>query len=65
MDEKMDELFEKISEKVSLFTIKARKAINGDKAAGVRSRKISLEIDALLKRWRVVSNPESVKRWRV
>jgi hypothetical protein len=57
----MEELFDKIDAKCQEFAAQSRKAINGNKSAGVRSRKLSLEITAMLKQWRVVSNPESVR----
>jgi len=57
----MEELFEKLNDKVAEFQAQARKAINGNKSAGARSRKLSLEISALMKQWRTVSNPDSMR----
>ena len=63
MDEtQMEKLFDQLNNKTVEFGINARKAINGNKAAGARSRKISFEIEAILKRWRIFSNPESVRK---
>ncbi len=58
----MKELLEKISAAVAAFTTdSAAQAENGNKAAGTRARKASLEIEKLMKEFRKVSLEESKK----
>lgn len=49
---KMNELVSKINELFEKFSFEADKNIYGNKAAGVRARKISLEIEKTLKEYR-------------
>ena len=48
----MQELFEKIDSLYESFKVEAEKNLAGNKAAGVRARKISLELGLLLKEYR-------------
>lgn len=51
----MKELVEKINALYAAFAIDAQKNAEGNKAAGVRARKASLEIEKALKEYRKVS----------
>ena len=51
----MKALVESISEKFAKFNEEAAKRAEGNKAAGVRARKISLEIEKALKEFRKAS----------
>lgn len=51
----MKELVEKINAVYAVFAENADKQLAGNKAAGVRARKASLEIEKLLKEFRKVS----------
>ena len=51
----MNELLETIEGKIDAFKREARKAADGNKSAGARSRKASSELAALLKQWRAES----------
>lgn len=51
----MKELVEKINAAYAVFAENADKQLAGNKAAGVRARKASLEIEKLLKEFRKVS----------
>lgn len=51
----MEELKAKIDAATAKFNEECEKAIGGNKAAGARSRKASLELASLLKEWRKVS----------
>ena len=51
----MKELVEKINAAYAVFDEKADKQLAGNKAAGARARKASLEIEKLLKEFRKVS----------
>ena len=58
----MNELLEKIGAAVEVFTTEAAmQAEKGNKAAGTRARKSSLEIEKLMKEFRKVSLEESKK----
>lgn len=57
----MKELREKINIKFSDFSADMMKSLNGNKAAGVRARKASLELEKLLKQYRKESI-ESAKK---
>lgn len=58
----MKELIEKIDAVYATFkTDAAAQAENGNKAAGTRARKASLEIEKLMKEFRKVSLEESKK----
>jgi len=48
----MKELVEKINATASAFAADAEKNLNGNKAAGARARKASLEIEKMLKEFR-------------
>jgi hypothetical protein len=51
----VEELKSKIEDAVSRFNEEAKTAIGGNKAAAARSRKISFEIEKLMKEWRKAS----------
>lgn len=51
----MKGLNEKMIEKFNAFIADAAKAADGNKAAGVRARKASLELEKMLKEFRKVS----------
>ncbi|MCR5760265.1 MAG: histone H1 [Bacteroidales bacterium] len=51
----MKALVENINAKIAAFQADAEKNIAGNKAAGVRARKASLELEKLLKEFRKVS----------
>ena len=55
MNEELQNLFTKIENSFYLMRHEARKAVNGNKSAGARSRKESSELAALLKQWRAES----------
>ncbi|WP_163711424.1 histone H1 [Mangrovibacterium lignilyticum] len=58
----MKELLEKINAEIALFQENAgSQSENGNKAAGTRARKSSLELTKLLKEFRQVSLEESKK----
>lgn len=58
----MKELVTKISEAMEVFGRDAAlQSENGNKAAGLRARKVSLELEKLLKEFRKVSVEESKK----
>ncbi|MBE6238375.1 MAG: histone H1 [Bacteroidales bacterium] len=56
----MKELVEKINAKWAVFAENAEKNVAGNKAAGTRARKASLELEKLLKEFRKAS-VEAVK----
>ena len=61
----MKELVEKIATLVAEFNKDANAQIeNGNKAAGTRARKASLEIEKAMKEFRKVSLEESKKKWK-
>lgn len=55
MNEELQGLLDKIETSFYLMRHEARKAVNGNKSAGARSRKASSELTALLKQWRAES----------
>ena len=55
MNQTLQDLFTKIENSFYLMRHEARKAVNGNKSAGARSRKASSELSALLKQWRAES----------
>ena len=57
----MKELVEKISEVMAVFTKDAAANLEGNKAAGTRARKASLELEKLMKEFRKASLEESKK----
>lgn len=57
----MKELVEKISETIAVFTKDANANLEGNKAAGTRARKASLELEKLMKEFRKASLEESKK----
>lgn len=57
----MEELRLKISTKFADFYADMTKSLNGNKAAGVRARKASLELEKLLKQYRKKSL-EAIKK---
>ena len=58
----MKELVEKIQEKYAAFATDAALQVEkGNKAAGTRARKVSLELEKVLKEFRKVSLEESKK----
>ena len=58
----MKEIIEKIAEAYAAFAKDAASQVeNGNKAAGTRARKVSLEIEKLTKEFRKVSLEESKK----
>ncbi len=58
----MKELITKIDEQIAAFTENAKKqAEEGNKAAGTRARKASLELEKLLKAFRKASIEEAKK----
>lgn len=57
----MKELVEKISETIAAFTKDANANLEGNKAAGTRARKASLELEKLMKEFRKASLEESKK----
>lgn len=59
----MKELLEKIEAAVASFkTDASAQAENGNKAAGTRARKASLEVEKMMKEFRKVSLAESAKK---
>ena len=55
----MEDLLRSIKGQMEVFKMVADKVVtNGNKEAGLRSRKASLEIDKLMKEWRKVSVKE-------
>lgn len=54
----MKQLTEKIKEVADYFEAQATLAVSGNKAAGRRARKASLELEKLTKEWRKVSLAE-------
>ncbi len=60
--ENMGDLFAKIKEQIDVFNENAQMQLEkGNKAAGTRARKASLELEKLLKEFRKVSIEESKK----
>jgi len=58
----MEELLKQIAEKVATFNKDANaQLVNGNKAAGTRARKSSLELEKLMKSFRKISLEESKK----
>jgi len=58
----MKELFEKIQAKMAEFSTDATRQLeNGNKAAGTRARKATLELTKLMKEFRQVSLEKSKK----
>ncbi|MCQ2199088.1 MAG: histone H1 [Paludibacteraceae bacterium] len=57
----MKEIVEKIAEAYASFTKDASSNIEGNKAAGTRARKASLELEKLMKEFRKASLEESKK----
>jgi hypothetical protein len=58
----MEEFVDKVCYLFDTFKLDAySRAMNGDKAAGARSRKASLELEKLFKEWRKISVKEEVK----
>jgi len=58
----MEELLNKIAEKIAEFNKDANaQLVNGNKAAGTRARKSSLELEKLMKSFRKISLEESKK----
>ncbi|MFR9611695.1 MAG: histone H1 [Rikenellaceae bacterium] len=55
----MKELLEKIEVAMTSFTTDATAQLDGNKAAGARARKASLEIACLMKEFRKISIEES------
>ena len=55
MNQTLQDLLTKIENSFYLMRNEARKAVNGNKSAGARSRKESSELAALLKQWRAKS----------
>ena len=55
MNQTLQDLLTKIENSFYLMRHEARKAVNGNKSAGARSRKASSELAALLKQWRAES----------
>lgn len=55
----MKELLEKIEVAMTSFTKDATAQLDGNKAAGARARKVSLEIAALMKEFRKISIEDS------
>ena len=55
MNQTLQKLFTKIENSFYFMRHDARKAVNGNKSAGARSRKESSELAALLKQWRAES----------
>lgn len=51
----MKELVEKINEAIAVFTKNAADNVSGNKAAGLRARKASLELEKLFKEYRKLS----------
>lgn len=51
----MEELAKKIRETIEVFNSEFNKNVDGNKAAGVRARKASLELEKLFKEYRKVS----------
>lgn len=51
----MEELAKKINEVIADFTANLEKNLAGNKAAGARARKASLELEKLMKEYRKVS----------
>lgn len=51
----MEKLFAEIKAIIADFTVDAEKCVAGNKAAGVRARKASHKLDALLKEFRKAS----------
>ena len=51
----MQEIVDKIKETFSTFVTENGKEQNGNKAAGTRARKASLELEKLLKEYRKIS----------
>ena len=51
----MEKLIEQIQKNMEDFKTESQKQINGNKAAGKRARKISLELGKQLKEFRTVS----------
>lgn len=50
-----DMIISQIKGEIANFFYEADKAVEGNKAAGVRSRKASSELEKLLKEWRKIS----------
>lgn len=58
----MKELVSKIEEQIAVFAENAKKQLEeGNKAAGMRARKASLELEKLLKEFRKASIEDSKK----
>jgi len=55
----MEALVKKINELCAGFAAEAEKNLSGNKAAGTRARKISLEIEKAMKEFRKISVAES------
>lgn len=51
----MEELANKIHEQLSVFTTNLEANLNGNKAAGARARKASLELEKMMKEYRKLS----------
>jgi len=58
----MEKLLKNVTGLFNDFRIDAQqRALKGNKAAGARSRKVSLELEKLLKEWRKISVKEESK----
>lgn len=57
----MKEIVGKITETIAVFTKEAAANLDGNKAAGVRARKASMELEKLMKEFRRASLDESKK----
>ena len=51
----METLLNKINEQIEVFKVNAEKRAKGNKTAGLRARKASLELTKLFKEFRAVS----------
>ena len=58
----MENVLAKIKEGFDDFLENAEDAVIGNKSAGARSRKASLQLDKLMKEWRKVSIEEASKK---
>lgn len=57
----MNELVRKIKEQIAVFTENADAQLAGNKAAGTRARKATLELEKMMKEFRKISVEESKK----
>lgn len=57
----MKQIVKKIDELFAAISVDANKAVEGNKAAGARARKNSLELEKVLKEFRKVSIEEGKK----